>query len=502
MNPENSTAQSSQSSQSADKVQDPPKKSDTPQVTQKAESTPATPHSPLQKKPQKPLWPMIALAMLTVAGITGWRIYTGLTGSSDDTETIQVQTRLPVRVVRAQQDLAQGWVFDEGISLPVQIRFLNFYASGDITYVAKIDGVELREGDFVSQGQLLATIDDRRQMASIATADADVQVAVNQRDQSEASMLQARANLESAKSDLALAEVEFQRFQILYEQGAVSESDRDVYRNRVDQAEAAFKTAEQSLLSAQDGVQSAESSIGAAQARRNQTTVDLEDTQLISPIDGLIAYINIQEGEYWSTQYLNTSNAQDLIETSPIVVVDPSTYEVELELQAEAARSIRPGQRAYVVLEEAVSAAQATGVNRQNLLEIAQQRGSQGQVFAISPSQTPGGRGIEVTIRDLQQVNNLKVGARVYVWIETVANQDAIVVPLGAVLARGQDFYAFVVNEADGTVERRQVTQGVEGLSEVEILSGVQPGELVVIEGQNRLVDGSPVEIINREQVQ
>ncbi|MEL6764951.1 MAG: HlyD family efflux transporter periplasmic adaptor subunit, partial [Cyanobacteria bacterium J06607_6] len=258
----------------------------------------------------------------------------------------------------------------------------------------------------------------------------------------------------------------------------------------------------ETIRSAEEGVQSAESSITAAQARRNQTTVDLEDTQLVSPIDGVIAYINIQEGEYWNTQYLNVSSSQGVIETAPIVVADPSTYEVELEIQADDADAIRPGQRAYVVLEEAVSAAAASGVDRQDLLVIAQQRGTQGHVFAVSPSQTPDGRGTKILIRDFQQVRNLKVGARVYVWIETVANQGAVVLPLGAVLVRGQEAFVFVVNEADGTVERRQVVQGVEGLSEVEILSGVQPGDLVVIEGQNRLVDGSPIEIVNREQVQ
>ena len=503
MNPENSSSQPPLESESSKESQADRQTSDTTQVMEQPEPL-LTDESHSLQKSQKSLWPMIALIMLAIAGLVGWRIYQGLTlsNSGEAAETDDTQARLPVRVIQAQTDLAQGWVFDEGTSLPVQIRILNFYASGDITYMARNNGVELKEGDFVSKGELLATIDARRQNASIETANADIQVAINQRDQSEASLLQARANLEKAESDLALAETEFRRFQTLFEQGAVSESDRDAYSNRVDQAKAAFKTAQQSIRLAEDGLQSAESSITAAQARRNQTTVDFEDTQLVSPIDGVIAYINIQEGEYWNTQYLNVSSSQAVIETSPIVVVDPSTYEVELEIQADDADAIRPGQRAYVVLEEAVSAAEANGSDRQDLLQIAQQRGTQGRVFAVSPSQTPGGRGTEILIRDFQQVRNLKVGARVYVWIETVAKQGAVVLPLGAVLVRGPDAFVFVINETDGTVERRQVVQGVEGLSEVEIRSGVQPGELVVIEGQNRLVDGSPIEIVNREQVQ
>ena len=476
-----------------------------PQTPDPAPPTPenAPESAPAKRPPGKSAWPVIALIMLVIAGLVGWRIYTGLTTSPTDatTETTP-QARLPVRVTRAATGLAQGWVFDEGTSLPVRLRVLNFYANGDITYVAKINGVGLREGDFVTQGQLLATIDDRRQSSSIETANADIQVAINQRDQSEAARLQAQADLERAESDLALAQTELQRYQSLFEQGAVAESDRDTYRNRVDQAQAALKTAQQSVRSAADGVSSAESAIMAAQARRNQVNVDLEDTQLIAPIDGVIAYMNIQEGEYWSTQYLDTSDPQAVTETAPIVVVDPATYEVELEIQANDANLVRPGQRAYVVLEEAVSTAQASGASQQDLLGLAQQQGSQGQVFSVSPSQTPGGRGTKVAIRDFQQVRNLKVGARVYVWIETVAKPDAVLVPLGAVLVRGQESYVFVVNQADGTVQQRLVNQGVEGAAGVEILSGVQPGELIVIEGQNRLVDGSPVEVITQENGQ
>ncbi|MEL6232336.1 MAG: multidrug transporter [Cyanobacteria bacterium J06627_3] len=454
-----------------------------------------------RKKSNKPLWPAVVLAMLVVAGLVGVKAYRTLTAAPTAEETDELvvnQARLPVKVITAERRPVQGWVFDEGSVWPVKRRLLNFQASGDITYIAKVDGIELREGDLVSQGQLLATIDARRQESSIDTAEADIQVSETQLSQSKASMLQSQASLERAKSDLALAETELRRYEDLFEQGAVSESDRDAYINRVDQAAAALKTSQQDVLSAEEGIRSAEASVNASVARLNQSAVDLEDTQLVSPLNGVVAYINIREGEYWSTQYLNTTSPQDLIESAPIVVVDPQSFEVELELQADDAGEIQPGQRAFVVLEEEVSAAQAAGTNSQGLLDIAKQRGSGGEVFAVSPSQTPGSRGTEITIRGLEQVRNLKVGGRVYAWIEVATQNDAVVLPLGALLIRNQQYFAFVVNEADGTVQRREVTLGIEGLSGVEITSGVEPGEQVVVEGQNRLVDGTPVEVVNR----
>ncbi|MEL7356705.1 MAG: biotin/lipoyl-binding protein [Cyanobacteria bacterium J06560_6] len=455
-----------------------------------------------RRKPNKPLWPAVLLAMLVVTGLVGIRAYRTLTSSSTAGETEESaanQARLPVKAITIERRPIQAWIFDEGAVLPVNRRVLNFQASGDITYIAKVDGVELREGDFVSQGELLATIDARRQQSSINTAEADIQVSETQLSQSSASLLQTQANLERAESDLVLAETELRRYERLFEQGAVSESDRDAYINRVDQATAALETAQQDVRSAEEGIRAAEASVNASAARLDQSAVDLEDTQLVSPIDGVVAYINIREGGYWNTQYLNTSSSQALIESAPIVVVDPLSFEVELELQAENANNIRPGQRVFVVLEEEVSAAQAAGRSAQGLLEIAKQRGSRGSVFAVSPSQTPGSRGTEITIRGLEQVRNLKVGGRVYAWIEVASRSDAVVVPLGALLNRDQKRYAFVVNEGDGTVQKREVTLGIEGLSGVEILSGVQPGEQVVVEGQNRLVDGTPVEVVSGE---
>lgn len=181
-------------------------------TTSPSESAPehkATEHNVLPQpstpiwKIKKPLWPMIMLVMLVIAGFTGWKIYQGLRqpSASEPVETTNRQARLPVRVTRAQSGLAQAWVFDEGISLPVQLRVLNFYADGDITYVDKINGVALKEGDFVSQGQLLATVDDRRQASSLVTSEADIQVATNERDQSQASVLKAKADLAKRKSE-------------------------------------------------------------------------------------------------------------------------------------------------------------------------------------------------------------------------------------------------------------------------------------------------------------
>ncbi|MEM0980657.1 MAG: HlyD family efflux transporter periplasmic adaptor subunit, partial [Cyanobacteria bacterium P01_H01_bin.58] len=383
----------------------------------------------------------------------------------------------------------------------VRRRVLTFQDNGNIEFIKQVDGRDLREGDPIVRGEVVATIDDRTQVVAIDTAEADLNVAIEERDQADAELLQAQANFDKAQSDLDLQETELVRMEKLLAGGAVSESDRDVERNDAQLARAELRVAEQDIRAAEDAVRSAEAAIEAAQARLREAQVDREDTQLVSPIDGIVAYINIREGEYWDAQRLNTSGSDldSVAETAPIVVVEPQSLEVEIELQADEAESIRPGQRAYVVLEQDVSEAEATGATNRTLLDIARQTGTQGQVFAVSPTQTPGGRGVEVSIRDFQQVRNLQVGGRVYVWIEAASNPNAIILPLGSLQPGDAGAYAFVVNESTGTVERRQVEVGIEALNGIEILSGIEPGELVVTEGINRLVDGMLVEVVSEE---
>jgi multidrug efflux pump subunit AcrA (membrane-fusion protein) len=87
-------------------------------------------------------------------------------------------------------------------------------------------------------------------------------------------------------------------------------------------------------------------------------------------------------------------------------------------------------------------------------------------------------------------------------WIAVEEKEDAVVVPLNAVVFRNQQPYVFVVNPDEGVVEQRPVELGITGIRQREILQGVEPGELVVEQGQNRLVDETPVEMLDDSIVQ
>lgn len=114
-----------------------------------------------------------------------------------------------------------------------------------------------------------------------------------------------------------------------------------------------------------------------------------------------------------------------------------------------------------------------------------------GVVSEIAPSADPNSRTFLVKL-DLPPTPGLRAGqfGRVVV---PVGETSALRVPATAVLQRGEMELVFVV--ANGHAQLRIVKTGKHVGDEVELVSGVDAGEPVVVDGAARLTDGQPVEV-------
>ena len=543
------------------------------------------------------LWGSLFLAIGVGGSILADRHLSEPVQTVEPTPTVATEALLPVRVVRARSAPIQEWVHSDGFVAAVHGKHLTFEVAGTITYIKKINGRDLREGDYVLKGELLARVDDRKLQADLTESNARIWEAQEQKSAAIANLAQTRANLEQAEAtveqqqanlaqteatlgqakaalvqaqarrqqtlanvteakanlkatlaDRDLAKVELSRRQELYDEGVISASDRDVHQNKLDNAEAAVDASKSRIQAAEEEVQAANSQIQAAEqdiaavesqvaaaksqiraaesqvkavqgniaaaiaqidatsagiesarAQSNRANVNLEDTELRAPFDGIVAFLNIREGDYWTPQRVSTQTYQDVVESVPIIVIDPSEFEVQIELPAFDGAQVRPGQRAFIVLDEDLSSAYRDRLDNENLITIASARG---QVFSVSPSVTPGGRSVNAKVRitsiEPEKRDRLRNGARVSVWIAIKESLNTTLVPVTTVVYRDRQPHVFVLKEEDGKqfVEQRQITTGIEGLSEREILQGVEPGELLVTEGKNRLVNGAPVDVV------
>ena len=459
--------------------------------------------------------------VLAVGGVT----ITRLQGQSENPETQTQPNPLSVRTVTAERESIRNWISSEGTVRAVDYKHLAFEVEGDVTYLARRNGRRLREGDLVKKGELLARVDDRELLADIrqaqaavaearqnkAAAAADVAQAQAQVSQNRAQVRQAQAQVEKAQTTRNLAQTNLERYRFLVNEGAVSQSEFDTRVNTLSDAGADVQAAQAEVAAAQGQVNAAQaqvraaqeqlkatqSSITTAEARLEQAQVALEGARLYAPFDGIVAYLNITEGEYYSPQIVSSQlggDYQGILDRIPIVIIDPSQYEAIVDLAGPTGEQVRSGQKAYVASETDIDTTARGGSDSDTLIDSAR---AEGEVFAVNPAISPGGRAIEARIRLQSGTTDLKHGERVTTWIAVNEAQNAVVVPINAVVYRDQIPYVFVVNEAEGVVEQRQVELGIEGITEQQIERGVEAEERVVTQGQNRLVDGASVQIVN-----
>ena len=401
--------------------------------------------------------------------------------SGDDGAATPTTPRRTAQTVRTRPVVRRqlvSWVFAQGNARAVRREFLTFEIAGRVTEVAP-----QREGDAVTAGQTLARLDERQSQADVAAAEAAVAEAQTREDAAE-------AEVEQARTQLTLTQRQLQREKELVQRRASAQES-------LDEAQATRDNAAASLKAAQARVQAAVASIAASRAKVGQAKLALEDTTLVSPIDGVVAYLNLEPGYYFTPSMVRTTSEADALQTVPMVVIDPSQFEVVVDVPAYEAGRIGVGQRALLL---------PGGSTDTDLLRtVSTGDGSAGsaadtrdadwhvwaEVYAVNPAINPGGRSIRIKLRTTGGAPQLKDGMFVTAWIAANANEQAVVVPFDALVYEDNRPAVFVVE--DGIARRRAVSLGIQGLDGREATSGVAAGEQVVTDGRYRLTDGAAV---------
>ena len=482
----------------------------------------------------KKYWWLALLGLLLVGGVAVWQPWSN---KSEETPTETEAVKLSVRTTKAEIAPIRAWVSSEGNVQAVNYKHLAFEVEGDVTYIADRNGRELREGDRVTSGELLATVDERELQADVsqaqaaiaeaqqnrAAAAAEVARAETQVAQARSQVRQAQAQVNKAQTGENLAQANLERYRLLVQEGVISESEFDsrvstaqdatadvsATQAEVDAATEQVRSAQAQVRAAQEQYKATQSAITTAQARLSQAEVALEGARLYAPFDGIVAYLNINEGEYYSPQIVSSQlggDYQGILNRIPMVIIDPSQYEVMVDLAGSNGDRVEVGQPAFIAsggnIQQPVGTSNSstafTDSNSDSQQEfLVNNARASGEVFAVNPAISPGGRAIEATVRlQPQTTEGVKHGEQVLTWIAVAEEPNAVVVPLNAVVYRDQIPYVFVVN-SEGIIEQRQVDLGIRGITQQQILSGVEPEESVVTQGQNRLVDGAEVRIVN-----
>lgn len=246
-----------------------------------------------------------------------------------------------------------------------------------------------------------------------------------------------RALLEEARSTLGEARRQYQRVQSLEAQGTAAKSLLDERRRDAETARARLTAIESRLA----------------------------DRLIKAPFDGVVGLRNLSPGA--------------LVEPGDLITTldDDSVMKLELSVPSTYLGALRPG------LPIAASS-RAYGEREFN-----------GTVKAVDSRVDPVTRSVQVRALVPNTERLLKPG--MLMQVELLRNpRRAPVIPEEALMPEGRNQFVMVVDPRDGNrVLRREIRIGTRRPGEVEVTDGLQPGELVITQGQIRVRPGQQVSI-------
>jgi RND family efflux transporter MFP subunit len=368
------------------------------------------------------IWLSLVIAVVLVAGLLASGIWsrvkarTTLNAETDQAAVTAVSVVLPKRTAPAQQIVLPGNV-EPFITSPVYARTNGYLKKWYFDI-----------GAHVKQGQLLAVIE---------TPELDQQLE------------QSISNLDTAKANLALAEITRNRYQGLLKSNAVSQQD-------VDNAVGTYN-ANKAIVEANQ-----------ANVKQLQALQSFE--KVYAPFDGVITARNTDIGD------LINSGSSSNVKTDLFHIAQPRVLRVYVNVPEEYSRGMKVGMTANLSLSEFPG------------------RSFQGKLVRTADAINMTTRTLLIEIDVDNPTGTLLTGSYAEVHLAIPAQASTFLLPVNTLLFRSEGLRVGIVK--NGKVVLAAVTPGHDFGDEIEIVSGLQPDDQVIINPPDSIVTGQEVQIV------
>ena len=343
--------------------------------------------------------------------------------------------------------------------VPINIQVIgNVEPYSTIAVKAQVGGilnkVSFQEGDFVKTGDLLFSVDPRPLRAQL-----DQMMATLAKNN--AQLKQAEANLARDIAQAQYAQAQANRYAKLMQEGVISKEQSEQTRTNAD-------AVEQAVSADRAAIESAKAEIVATQATVENHKVQLDYTEIRSPIDGRTGNIMVKQGNVVNA---NTMDLMTINQVEPIYV----TFAVPESQLRDVKKYMAVGKLPVTVAPQDDEAATEVG-----------------HLTFVDNSVDPATGTIKLKGTFPNKNHRLWPGQFVRVTLRLTTQVNALVVPNQAVQTGQDGEFVFVVKE-DRTVESRPVTTSVRVDQDMVVSKGLELGETVVTEGQLRLSPGARI---------
>ena len=396
-----------------------------------------------------------------------------LTAGCTRKEAAEAETIAPIRTAPVQRAPLRRIIRARAILHPVD------QASVVSKLNAPIREFYVNRGDHVRKGQLIALLENRDLAAAAVETKSMVELAEASYRSTTATALpediaKTQAEVQSTQEMLHAARNLYESRQDLFKQGALPRRLVDeanvAYVQARNQHEVAVKHLEGLEQIGKDtGIKQAQAQLDAAKGRHQGAEVQMDYSRIISPLNGVIADRPLYAGEMAAAG-------------SPLLtVMDISRIVARANVPAEQLAYLQVGNPATITWSDS-------------------SREVHGKVTVVSPALEASSTTAEVWVEAPNPEERFRPGYSVQVSILAETIQDAIVIPLAALLPAQEGSPTVMVVGSDSLAHLKKIQTGFREEDLVQVLTGLEQGEQVIVVGGLGLEDKAKVHIDKSEE--
>lgn len=391
----------------------------------------------------------------------------------------------------------------------------------------KITQIAIKEGDKVRKGDVLLRVENIQPTADVAAQRAALASTESAVKAAEAGYRSAQAELTQRQADFQKSKFDWERAQQLFKDELISKQEYDAGKAAFDSSSASIEVSEARVAQTRAEMERSRSVLNQNSAMLTRARDQLRKTTYTAPINGTVTYVPVHVGENVIAGVVNSTAGSYLM-----TIADMSVVTAEVKVDETDIINVKQGQKVDVTIDALPGQTfhgRVTEVGSQAVLRTS------GLATTQTTAGTQEAKDFKVVITLDDPPASLRPGLSTTAKIKTAERDDVLAIPMQALAVRTRADLEEAQKEAegkgggagvtlaaskapegtdpkkdeiqgvfvvrDGKAEFVEVKTGITGITDIEVLSGLQEGDEIVTGSYRALRTLRPGARIKKEEV-